>query len=296
MDAHQSPDQPPMAADPDAQPTGSTAAGHGSGGGPGSGWLHGESAPAPAARRPQRLPWVLVAMLTVLSLGLMGLLAQQSNELSRLRGQRAGQPASGSATPAASAQASQNPEAVAVMKKLPRRLADDPTAEGPANAPVVMIVWSDFRCPFCSVWARETYPKLKPYVASGSLRIEHRDLVLFGDQSMETAEAARAAGKQGRFWQFSDAVHAAAPTSGHPEITEKDLEGFARKAGVTDLARWRADRKASATRAAVQKDVDEARQLGLSGTPFFIINTTPLSGAQPLEVFTQTLEANGAHA
>lgn len=267
--------------------------------GPGTGWQHGEQ---PTQRRGSsaQLPWVLVAMLSVLSLGLAGMLVQQFSELNRLRDQAAAPAAStspGASAPAASASVdtAQQAEAQAVMKRLPRRQANDPLAQGPVDAPVVMVVWSDFRCPFCSVWARQTHPQLKPYVDSGSLRIEYRDLVLFGEQSMDTAIAARAAGNQGRFWQFSDAVHAVAPTSGHPDITPAKLTAFAKQAGVPDMAKWQADCKAAATRQAVEKDTTEAQQLGMSGTPFFVINTTPLSGAQPVDVFTRTLEQNGAH-
>ena len=179
--------------------------------------------------------------------------------------------------------------AVETMKKLPRRTEGDPLAVGKVDAPVVMVEWSDFRCPFCSVWSRDTLPQLKPYIDSGSLRIEHRDLVLFGEQSQLTAQAGRAAGNQGKFWEFDAAVHAAAPTSGHPDITKADLIAFAQKAGVPDIAKFTTDMTSAESVQAVNKDI------GLSGTPFFVINTTPMSGAQPLATFVQTIEANGGH-
>ncbi|MEL4505608.1 thioredoxin domain-containing protein [Luteococcus sp. H138] len=263
---------------------------------PNSGWQHGSSSTPSPQTSSNRLPWVLVAMLTALSVVLAAMLATQSSELKSLRAQQpaSAQPvASGSAEPAAEAQPSQNPEAIAAMKKLPRRAPEDPTAKGKVDAPVVMIEWSDFRCPFCSVWSRETAPKLQPYIDSGSLRIEHRDLVLFGVESLNTAMAARAAGNQGKFWEFYDAVHAKAPTSGHPTIKQADLLAFAKTAGVPDLARFTKESTSAETRAAVAKDDAEARKLGLNGTPAFVINTTYLSGAQPLEVFSQVIEQNG---
>lgn len=263
--------------------------------GPGSGWQHGAAAPS---EQSNRLPWVLVAMLAALSIVLGTLYGSQRSELNRLRAQASATPVATAApaqqTQTQAAQPSQNPEAVAAMKKLPHRTAGDPTALGKVDAPVVMVEWSDYRCPFCSVWARDTFPQLKGYVDSGSLRIEHRDLVLFGDQSMQAALAGRAAGNQGKFWEFSGAVHAVAPTNGHPNITHADLVAFAKKAGVPDIAKFEKDMAAPATRAAVEKDNAEARSLGLSGTPFFVINTTPLSGAQPLQVFEQTLRGYGA--
>ncbi|GAB2484751.1 hypothetical protein GCM10027030_18760 [Luteococcus sediminum] len=266
---------------------------------PGQGWAPGsDRTDRSRTRSAARLPWVIVAMLATLSLVLGSLLVAQNGELQDLRrmAEQAPAPAATAAQQAPQqTQATPAPEAVAAMKKLPRRVKDDPTALGKVDAPVTMIVWSDYRCPFCSVWARDTFPQLKPYVDSGSLRIEHRDLVLFGEQSMATAIAARAAGQQGKYWEFSHAVHAAAPTSGHPEITAADLKVFAQQAGVPDLVKFSADSTSAGLKASVEKDVTEARQLGLTGTPFFVINTTPLSGAQPLRVFTQTLEANGAH-
>lgn len=263
---------------------------------PGQGWQHGATATPGPQGRPNRLPWVLVAMLTALSVVLASMLAMQSGELKRLRAGATASPqpvASGSAEPKAETQPSQNPEAIAAMKKLPRRDPKDPTAKGKVDAPVVMIEWSDFRCPFCSVWSRETAPQLQAYIDSGSLRIEHRDLVLFGEESLNTALAARAAGNQGKFWEFYDAVHAKAPTSGHPTIKQADLLAFAKTAGVPDLAKFTKDSTSAETKAAVAKDDSEARSLGLNGTPAFVINTTYLSGAQPLEVFSQVIEQNG---
>ena len=185
-------------------------------------------------------------------------------------------------------------DVVALMRSLPRRQADDPTALGPVDAPVVMIVWSDYRCPFCARWATTTFEELKPYVASGSLRVEARDLVLFGEESTLAAVAARAAGEQGKFWEFHDAIFAAAPADGgHPTITTDDVVAFAKQAGVPDLARFRKDLTSKTLAAAVAADTDEARKLGISGTPFFLIDTTAINGAQPTDAFVQAIEAAG---
>ena len=261
----------------------------------GDGWVDGSSAPKPPN---QRLPWVLVAMLGVLSAALIAICGVQSSQLSTLRKQvdaTKAQPAASAPAAAPQATPSQDQRGVETMKKLPRGTEGDPLAVGKVDAPVVMVEWSDFRCPFCSVWSRDTLPQLKPYIDSGSLRIEHRDLVLFGEQSQLTAQAGRAAGNQGKFWEFDAAVHAAAPTSGHPDITKADLIAFAQKTGVPDIAKFTTDMTSAESVQAVNKDTAEARSIGLSGTPFFVINTTPMSGAQPLATFVQTIEANGGH-
>lgn len=286
------PVEQPVPVTPEATATQGQGAPHG-----GDGWLRPEQI---RERRTtsNRLPWVLVAMLTALSLGLAGILWAQGQELQRLRSQVSATPAAQATQATAGANPSSAPstpsaEAVELMKKLPHRTPNDALALGKVDAPVVMVAWSDFRCPFCSVWSRTTFPELQPYVDSGSLRIEHRDLVLFGDESMNTAKAARAAGKQGKFWEFYAAVHDVAPTSGHPTITKADLVAFAKKTGVADMAKFEKDYASPEIAAAVNKDTEEARQIGISGTPFFVVNTTPLSGAQPLEVFTQVIEGYG---
>ena len=64
---------------------------------------------------------------------------------------------------------------------------------------------------------------------------------------------------------------------------------------MPDIAKFTTDMTSAESVQAVNKDTAEARSIGLSGTPFFVINTTPMSGAQPLATFVQTIEANGGH-
>ena len=246
---------------------------------------------APARRAANvRLPWALVAILSVAVLGLTGLVSVREREVADLQARLATTVATATAEPSTpGADASQ------VMKSLPRRESGDARALGRVDAPVVMINWSDFRCPFCALWARTTFAELKPYVDSGSLRIEFRDLVLFGEQSRLAAIASRAAAAQGRFWQFSDALFAAAPTSGHPTITAPDVVRFARQAGVKDIDRFREALDDPVLAQAVDEESAHAQTLGISGTPFFVVNTTPISGAQSLEAFTSVIEGYGGH-
>src|SRR5450830_1341517 len=67
-----------------------------------------------------------------------------------------------------------------------RRIPGDPTALGDPKAPVVLVEYSDLRCPFCGIYARETLPLLaREYVTSGKLRVEWRDLPVFGQESVD---------------------------------------------------------------------------------------------------------------
>lgn len=261
------------------------------------------TASSPAAASPAKranLPWVLVAMLSVLSLGLGTMLASRTNELNALRAQSSVQataaPAGGASAAATTAGAqTPDPEVVKLLESLPRRKEGDPFAQGKVDAPVVLIEWSDWRCPFCAVWAQRTLPALQPYIDNGTLRIEYRDLQIFGDQSINTARGARAAGAQGKFWEYYHAVFDKASLQGHPNYTEKTIEGFAKTAGC-DMSQWRKDYDAASTLKTVQTETQEAQQLGISGTPFFVINTTVISGAEPTENFVAAIEKAAAGA
>ena len=90
--------------------------------------------------------------------------------------------------------------------------AGDPMAIGAIDAPVVLSEWVDFRCPFCAVFSRDVLPQLvQEYVDAGKVRIEVHDVAFFGDESLRAAVAARAAGEQGKYFEFLGAVYEAAP-------------------------------------------------------------------------------------
>lgn len=170
---------------------------------------------------------------------------------------------------------------------LARRQPNDPMAQGSVTAPVTFIEFADFRCPFCAQFTRTTEPQLvDKYVNSGVLRIEWRDMPIFGEQSMAAARAGRAAAAaQGRFWPFVNAVYQAAPPKGHPDLTPAALREFAQQAGVPDLARFTADAASNTYDAAINADLQVANRFGISSTPAFSVHGTPVLGAQPPEVF-----------
>lgn len=193
-------------------------------------------------------------------------------------------------TPPIAAQGS--PAPMGPAGDLSRRVDGDPLALGRADAPVVMVVYSDYRCPFCAKFSRDIEPALVDrYVADGTLRIEWRDLPIFGEQSTLAARAGRAAAEQGRFWEFNRVLYAAAPDRGHAEFDLAKLRGFAEQAGVADLDAFADQVRSERHDDAIQADLTEALSLGASSTPTFIVNGTPVLGAQPVELFSQVIDA-----
>ncbi len=243
--------------------------------------------PSPSSRPGGR--WIAAWVLSLALAFLLGMQVRPVTQVDAAAPAPQSARASAPSEPTASATPEVNPELERFLLDLPRRDAADALAMGSVDAKVVMTNWSDYRCPFCAVWHQRTLPALQKYVDDGSLRIEFRDLAMFGEQSEDTAVAARAAGQQGKFWEFQAAVFAAAPPSGHPDITSDKILEFARTAGVADLAAFEAGLADDSLRAAVAADSAEAHQLGISGTPFFVIGGQALSGAQPTEVFESVI-------
>ncbi|WP_107772252.1 DsbA family protein [Nocardioides sediminis] len=175
-------------------------------------------------------------------------------------------------------------------EQLVRRDADDPMALGDVDAPVVMLAYSEFQCPFCGKFARDAEPTLvEKYVEDGTLRIEWRDFPYLGPESSVAARGGRAAAAQDRFWEFEEAMYAdqLPPNSGN--LDEDYLASVAEDIGL-DVDQFRQDMASPEIERAVEKDFSEGQAIGVTGTPAFVINGVPVIGAQPTEVFEQTIE------
>jgi protein-disulfide isomerase len=80
---------------------------------------------------------------------------------------------------------------------------------GRADAKVVVDYWADYQCPFCSKFAEETIPVLRPLIEDGTVALVHRDFAFLGPESFDAAMAVRCAGREDRYWAMHDAVYAA---------------------------------------------------------------------------------------
>jgi len=156
--------------------------------------------------------------------------------------------------------------------------------KGSAAAPVTVVKFEDFHCPFCKEAQRTIAQILERY--PDRVKLVHKDYPI--DELHPAARAghlaARCAAEQGQFWSYHDALFANAP-----KTAPEELRSYAKAAGL-DVTSF--DQCVSAGRyaAPVQKDIDEAKQLGVSGTPAFFINGRLLVGAQPLENFVTLIE------
>ncbi|WP_413452721.1 thioredoxin domain-containing protein [Georgenia phoenicis] len=172
---------------------------------------------------------------------------------------------------------------------LARLEAEDPLAAGPVDAPVSLIVYSDYQCPFCASWAADTAPVMLEYAEAGDLRVEFRDIAVFGEESHTAALAAYAAGLQDRYLDFHSALFPQGEKLPARGLTEEALVAKAGELGL-DVERFTADLRSPEVAEAVQRNIDEAAAIGAFSTPAFLLAGQPILGAQPTEVFVTAVE------
>jgi protein-disulfide isomerase len=148
-------------------------------------------------------------------------------------------------------------------------LRPDEAARGSASAPLTMVEFTDYQCPYCRRFQAEVWPRLKhDYVDTGKLRFIVRDLPLsFHAHAQPAAEAAHCAAEQGRFWPMHDALLASGS-----DLSERGLEHQAGALGL-DVPRFEACVAAGRYAAVIARNAAEADALGLRGTPAFLIGT-----------------------
>ena len=181
-------------------------------------------------------------------------------------------------------------EARAQLAALATRDADDPRALGDVDAPVVMIEWADFLCPFCGAFARDTEPELiERYVETGILRIEWRDLPFQGEEALLAAIGGQAAAEQDAFWAYHEAMFAADLRRSDGRMSRAFLLEVAAELDL-DVEAFDVALDDPALAERVQGEAVQAQSLGITGTPAFIVGGYPLVGAQPLEAFVNVIE------
>lgn len=161
--------------------------------------------------------------------------------------------------------------------------ADDDAVLGPEDAPVTIIEFSDFNCPYCKRFHHETFgPLLERY--PDQIRFVYRDFPVVG--GFEAAQAAECAGEQGDYWGFHDALFNSEGVAIDRDLYQVVAEELGLDAealiACLDEGRYAAE---------VEADARYAGGLGVNGTPTFFINGIPIVGAQPLTVFTQIIDA-----
>ena len=176
-------------------------------------------------------------------------------------------------------------------------LASDNFRKGDKSAPLILIEMTDYQCPFCARYAKQTYPEIqKEYVETGKIQYTLLDMPLesIHRNAFKAAEASHCAAEQGKYWEMHDRLfenqRALEPWSAHAEALGLDVDAF-----TACLDSGKFDKT-------IREDMQFAAKAGVRGTPGFllakvdpknpdkIIGITSLRGAQPFPTFKAAID------
>jgi protein-disulfide isomerase len=164
-------------------------------------------------------------------------------------------------------------------------------SKGDQDAPVLMIEYSDYQCPYCSRYVQETLPLIEEnYIQTGKVRYVFKDFPLsFHAQANLAAQAARCAGDQGDYWGMHDLLFANQQDWANDGAAQT-FSGYAGQLGL-DTSRFDSCLASGVYADAIKNETQEGLSVGVSGTPAFFVNGQFISGAQPYQAFQQAIEA-----
>lgn len=163
--------------------------------------------------------------------------------------------------------------------------------KGPANAPVTLVEFSDFHCPYCKQMEDLNIPAQLLAKYGTQLKFVWIDYPIdqLHPQARTAHEAARCAGEQGKFWEYHKVLYVGGPKAG------EQLKTAAQQAAL-DLTKFDACVASGKYKAPVQQDIDQAKRLAVTGTPTFFVNGRPLIGAQSLDALARVIDDEVARA
>lgn len=173
-----------------------------------------------------------------------------------------------------------------------KALLDDDAVKGDPDAPVTIIEFSDYECPFCARFYSQTLGQIdEQYIKTGKVKLVYRDFPLsFHQQAQKAAEAAECAGEEGKYYEMHDKLFVDGVQGGVTSFKQ-----YAKDLGL-DTPKFDKCLDSGAMAAEVQKDEQDGIAAGIQGTPGFFVNGVPISGAQPFSVFKQIIDQQLAAA
>jgi protein-disulfide isomerase len=160
---------------------------------------------------------------------------------------------------------------------------------GKDSAPVTIVEFSDFQCPYCQR-AAQTVTDLKKKYGKSKIKVAFRHFPLpMHREAIPAAEASECVKEQGadKFWKFHDVVFA--KQENQAKLGESDLAGYAKAAGA-NVDKFNECFKAHKYADAVQKDMQYGEKIGVKSTPTFFVNGNMIAGAQPIDAFSDIID------
>ncbi|MBI3412848.1 MAG: DsbA family protein [Candidatus Aenigmarchaeota archaeon] len=186
----------------------------------------------------------------------------------------------------------------AVQQRASISVDDDPSL-GDANAPITVVEFSDFQCPFCRASYRDVLPELKTnYVSTGKVKFVYRDfpLVQIHPAALPAAEAGECADEQKKFWEMHDKIFDEQNKQGQGTITftKDNLKSWAAEIGL-DAPKFNGCLDSEKYKSEVQKDLSDGQAAGVQGTPTFFVGNEKdgyivIPGAVPYNAFKKVID------
>lgn len=188
------------------------------------------------------------------------------------------------------------PTQPAAQSKVTVTLGSNDAVLGNPTAPVTMVEFADFQCPFCERFFTDTWPSLKKdYIDTGKLKFVYKNLPIndrsgSDHESHDAANAALCAKDQNKFWEYHDVLFKNQNGENQGAFSRDNLKKFAANLGL-DTGKFNQCLDTGKYNAQVQADFDEASKLGINGTPTLVVNGNVIVGAQPYATFKSAIDA-----
>jgi len=171
---------------------------------------------------------------------------------------------------------------------------DDDVVLGDPGAPVAIVEFGDYQCPFCGRFFRDAEQRLRAdYIKTGKAKMVYRDFAFLGPESQGAALASQCAAEQGKFWAYHDRLFEVETLDSRENNGNLNAKLFQSLADELKLNRAQFDTCMSTQkyRAEVEKDYNDGVAAGVQGTPATFINGKLISGAVPYSVFQSEIES-----
>ena len=162
---------------------------------------------------------------------------------------------------------------------------------GDENAPITIIEFSDYQCPFCGQFAKNTQGALiEQYVKTGKVRFGYSHFAFLGQESLDAAVASECADEQNKFWEFHDLLFKSQSGENQGAFTQDNLIKLAEQVSL-DKTTFSACLTSGKYLDRVQAQTQFAGSNGLTSTPSFLVNGYLIKGAQDISAFKQVIES-----
>ena len=223
-----------------------------------------------------------VTLIALVALGMMFSLAKEDGSLSKTNSNTNTAKVAGVDTNTAP---TPTPTPTAAPTKVDIAVAEDDFIRGDENAPVTLVEYSDFQCPYCGNVAPTIEQLLKDYEGQIKLVYRHYPLISIHPNAQKAAEASECAGEQGKFWELHDKMFA-----NQTALAVDNLKTFAKDLGL-NTSQFNDCLDSGKYTSKVNDSVTEGSGYGVQGTPATFVNGTLVSGAQPISAFKSAIDS-----